>query len=51
MNNFFATLHSGYSNLTHSIEHLMIIFAAFFAAWGLYFILPKPKRVKNSKKF
>ena len=50
MSNFFATLHAGYNNLTHSAEHLIIILAIFFASWGLYSILPKPKKVRNNKK-
>ena len=51
MTNFFVTLHAGYSNLTHLSEHLMIIFAVFFAAWGFYSILLKPKKARNNKKF
>ena len=50
MSNFFAAIHSGFNNLTHSAEHLMIIFAIFFASWGLYKVLPKPNKVENSKK-
>ena len=50
MSNFFAAIHSGFHNLTHSAEHLMIIFAIFFASWGLYKVLPKPNKVENSKK-
>ncbi len=50
MSNFFAAIHSGFNNLTHSAEHLMIIFAIIFAFWGLYKIIPQPKKVQNSKK-
>ena len=34
MSNFFAAIHSGFNNLTHSAEHLMIIFAIFLLLGG-----------------